>query len=371
MVSTSEIILEYVCPSLGLIGANLMFLAPLRDLQKAVTKGHGLGDLNPTPWAVMLGNCIGWSSYGVLTSNWFVFWANYPGFLIACWLNLGAVKLMYASHHRDEARRSLVDYLSSSSSKYSMTKASLRDEEKSFLGGDTLTRDEESNDNQNDKDSDNTCELGNGLTEKHASPPIEQTDGRPDTGKNDWAKIVWDVTSQTTPAKTPHERLVVGMVLLWSLLLSAIGFYKHYASIADTEGTVSNSDKISQSIVGYVVNFNLVFFYGAPLSAIGRVLKTRRSNTLHIPTMAMNTFNSVFWTAYALAPQINDPFIYIPNGLGVILGVIQFFLWMVFPRTPLDETSSNRPASTSLEIKHGETSDAETKERVTDVNPSQ
>ena len=68
VITTTEIILEYVCPSLGLIVANMMFAAPLRDLQKAVSLGQGLGDLNPTPWAFMLGNCVGWTSYGIITN---------------------------------------------------------------------------------------------------------------------------------------------------------------------------------------------------------------------------------------------------------------------------------------------------------------
>merc|ERR1711923_8054 len=48
--------------------------------------------------------------------------------------------------------------------------------------------------------------------------------------------------------------------------------------------------------------------------------------------MITNTCNSIFWTSYALAPQINDPFIYVPNGLGVLLGSIQFVLLLIFPR---------------------------------------
>lgn len=60
-VSAAEVILEYVCPTLGVLVGNLMFSAPFRDVQRAL-KNHHLGDLNPTPWAFMLGNCVGMSS---------------------------------------------------------------------------------------------------------------------------------------------------------------------------------------------------------------------------------------------------------------------------------------------------------------------
>jgi solute carrier family 50 protein (sugar transporter) len=74
--------------------ANIMFASPIKDLQKAVKKGD-LGDLNPTPWAFMLGNCLGWVTYGILLQNLWIFFGNAPGFIISVWLNLGAVKLLY------------------------------------------------------------------------------------------------------------------------------------------------------------------------------------------------------------------------------------------------------------------------------------
>jgi len=107
----AKIILEYVCPILGVILTNLMCIAPLKDLQNAVSSGVGIQSLNPTPWAFMLGNCLGWTAYGVLSKDWYIFAADCPGFLLACWLNLGAVKLIYSSHQQRETRESLVYYL--------------------------------------------------------------------------------------------------------------------------------------------------------------------------------------------------------------------------------------------------------------------
>jgi hypothetical protein len=59
MLSTSTIILEYVCPGLGVLVGTYMFMAPLKDCYDAVKAGKGFGDLNPTPWAFCTGNCIG------------------------------------------------------------------------------------------------------------------------------------------------------------------------------------------------------------------------------------------------------------------------------------------------------------------------
>jgi hypothetical protein len=75
----------------------------------------------------------------------------------------------------------------------------------------------------------------------------------------DWAKVVSNVTSQSTPAPAPHEHLVMVMVmvLLWTAIMSSIIYF--------AESFPSNTREL---FVGVVVNLNLVFFYGAPLSSI-------------------------------------------------------------------------------------------------------
>ena len=110
MPFASVIVLEYVCPALGTLFANLMFFAPYADCKSAIRQSQ-LGDLNPTPWAFMLGNCFGWVLYGMLLQNFWVYFANAPGFILSVWLNLGAVKMIYSTHHSTEMRKSLVDFL--------------------------------------------------------------------------------------------------------------------------------------------------------------------------------------------------------------------------------------------------------------------
>lgn len=52
MSDAGTIILEYVCPAVGVVLATQMFLAPYRDVQKAIKAGS-LGELNPLPWVFM------------------------------------------------------------------------------------------------------------------------------------------------------------------------------------------------------------------------------------------------------------------------------------------------------------------------------
>lgn len=102
----------------------------------------------------------------------------------------------------------------------------------------------------------------------------------------------------------------------------------------------SFSNETRQFIVGITVNANLVFFYGAPLSTIFKVMKTRSSASIHIPTMITNTLNGIFWTAFGIA--VFDWFIAVPNGLGALLGGIQFVLCIFFPRKPSSSESATK-----------------------------
>jgi solute carrier family 50 protein (sugar transporter) len=92
--SLAFILADYVAPTIGCILSTLTFSAPIKSLLTAIKSGS-LGSLNPTPWAFMTGNTIGWLAYSFITLDLFVFFANAPGLLISIWLNTGAMKLQY------------------------------------------------------------------------------------------------------------------------------------------------------------------------------------------------------------------------------------------------------------------------------------
>jgi solute carrier family 50 protein (sugar transporter) len=149
----------------------------------------------------------------------------------------------------------------------------------------------------------------------------------------DYAKVVWDVTAQHTKAPIAHEMLVLFMVIFWTAVLCLIGWADSFSS-----GT-------KNMIVGTISNLNLVFFYGAPLSTIFQVLKTRSSSSIHVLTMVINTVTSAFWVAFGVAAS--DLFISVPNGLGTLLGVIQFLLCFLFPRTKRADADNQQAAEPS------------------------
>jgi solute carrier family 50 protein (sugar transporter) len=224
--------------------------------------------------------------------NFWIFAGNAPGFILSVWLNLGAVKLLHQGHCSSDLRKSLVNYLQEHES---TALSSIQDR-----NGD-------------------------------AEPPKEKSadDGtkKQSTAATDWASIVWNVTSQNTPAPTPHEHLILGMVVIWMCCVSVIAFAN------------ALSQESKQFIVGLLVNVILVFFYGAPLSTILKILRDRNTASLHIPTMILNTLNGIFWMVYGIA--VNDYFLIAPNGLGAGLGGIQIVLSFLFPRSTSSSSSSS------------------------------
>lgn len=318
MTSTKEIILEYVCPGLGVLIGNFMFAAPVLDLKAAIDKGD-LGNLNPTPWAFMLGNCMGWVLYGTLLQNLWVFFGNAPGLLVSIWLNLGAVKLLYQKHHVTEMRDVTVAFLNNKEHPKRIIIPNDGD------AGEIIVATKDNNSSANDDEA-NNCNSKSNATKND----------------DDWATTIYNLTSNMKPAPSRHETLVMLMCVIWVIFGTILAL-------------VNDMDLDSKVLmVGIVTNCILIFFYGAPLSTIFTVLKEKHTASIHIPTMMLNTLNSSFWCAYGIA--IGDFFLAAPNGLGAMFGGIQIFLYVTFPRTPSSSSSSSSAGTSGGRSGSGSTS---------------
>mmetsp|Transcript_4093 Transcript_4093/g.7515 ORF Transcript_4093/g.7515 Transcript_4093/m.7515 type:complete len:620 (-) Transcript_4093:177-2036(-) len=302
-MDASTIILEYVCPIIGIVLATQMFLAPFKDVQKAIKSGS-LGELNPLPWVFMLGNCIGWVFYSYLTRNFFLFAGNITGLIVSIWFNLSASNLLFKQQIAQ-----LPDVIN------------IVDEEQSGSTSDDSTMKLKQEQDQIEPNEEEK-ELNLGKDDSYRSilpnqpPPITELP-----------------VFYTAPM---HDYQVMAMSLLWIIVFSVLGF----------GDSISTTGK--QLIVGVTTNLCLVFFYGAPLSSIAIVLKTRNTATLHVPTMFTNTASSVFWGVYGAA--VLDFFVMVPNLLGALLGFTQIVLYMIFPRV---ETTTV-PVITAVVPKQGE-----------------
>ncbi|KAL3079077.1 hypothetical protein niasHS_014859 [Heterodera schachtii] len=82
--------------------------------------------------------------------------------------------------------------------------------------------------------------------------------------------------------------------------------------------------------LGFVcMTFNIMNF-GAPLAGLTVVLRNRCCATLPLPLCVANLLVSSQWCLYGVC--VNDIFIIIPNGAGMLLASLQISLFLVFPR---------------------------------------
>ncbi|GIL88438.1 hypothetical protein Vretimale_15406 [Volvox reticuliferus] len=88
-------------------------------------------------------------------------------------------------------------------------------------------------------------------------------------------------------------------------------------------------DSTASLISGYTAVFVLLCYYGAPLSTIAEVLRSRSSASLYWPISIMNTVNGLLWVAYGTA--VHDMFIAVPNAVGATFGLIQIALIQCYP----------------------------------------
>jgi solute carrier family 50 (sugar transporter) len=95
-ITWEDVLFDFICPSLGVVIATALSTFPALDLLRALRVGN-LGPLNPNPWAIMTGNCLGWCAYAFYTQDPFLLASSLPGLLVSFWLNMGAAKLQYVA----------------------------------------------------------------------------------------------------------------------------------------------------------------------------------------------------------------------------------------------------------------------------------
>ena len=85
----------------------------------------------------------------------------------------------------------------------------------------------------------------------------------------------------------------------------------------------------SQALGQYATAICIILF-ASPLSTIATVVKTRDSASILGPLTIAQVTNCLMWTVYGLL-SAKDIFVWGPNGTGLILGLVQLALKLLFP----------------------------------------
>lgn len=251
--------------------------APIIDLRQALQVGS-LGELNPVPWVFMTGNCLGWCAYAYYTGDPFVLAANLPGLLLSLWLNQGAIKLQYLELKTRSSSSTL----------------SLPLSPEPIIGNHSIDLDGE---NENNDFQDDAIIRNYGTSSNvDLDNPISNGDRR---------TMMSSSSSSEQLIFVSQEVKLYRILLVWCGILLWVGWIAPLLATSNSSNLVTDiaSREDAAEIVGWLVNVNLIFFYGAPLTSILQVLQTRRSSSIHRPTMYMSSLNATFWTGYGTSMQ--------------------------------------------------------------------
>lgn len=81
-------------------------------------------------------------------------------------------------------------------------------------------------------------------------------------------------------------------------------------------------------VVGISGSFFIILTYSSPLSVLHKVYSKRSAAAIHLPLTLTSTMNAMLWLIYGLA--LNDPFLWAPMTVGMVMNVLQIVLKMVY-----------------------------------------
>lgn len=118
-----------------------------------------------------------------------------------------------------------------------------------------------------------------------------------------------------------------------------LGVFAVFGAIASTSLCIFEPPQ-RQIFVGYLSVLSLISMFASPLFVINLVIKTRSVEYMPFYLSLATFLMSLSFVVYGLFEC--DIFIYVPNGIGAILGVLQLGLYVYYSETYEEESSRRR-----------------------------
>ena len=121
--------------------------------------------------------------------------------------------------------------------------------------------------------------------------------------------IVCTLAYQTFTEKTSKEiYLVSGLIIILAIYF------------------LLNNATYSLGMIGVCLS---VILMGSPLATLRTVIEEKSTNSLPLATSIATFFNALSWSLYGTI-EVNDPIVYIPNLIGLLLASIQLLLFVIY-----------------------------------------
>jgi solute carrier family 50 protein (sugar transporter) len=129
--------------------------------------------------------------------------------------------------------------------------------------------------------------------------------------------------------RTQLEVISLFFVFVWG----SVGFVA--AILEDKEQGIA--------IIGILGNIVVFGLFASPLSTFPKIVKRKDSSSINRPFAICQVLNCIVWVSYGLAT--NDIYLATPNFVGLLLGLAQVSLILLYPPKPVALES---PAATKV-----------------------
>lgn len=138
------------------------------------------------------------------------------------------------------------------------------------------------------------------------------------------------ITEASERFLTIFETILVSSVIMWAIVIL-------FTALVYTNTTTGTN------LVGGLAAATAIMYFGIPLSSLYTIIQTRNASSLYIPTISANLTNCVLFFFYGVI-ALNDPNVYVPNGLGATLSLIQISIaWYYRNATPIEKPVESAP----------------------------
>lgn len=129
------------------------------------------------------------------------------------------------------------------------------------------------------------------------------------------------------------------LLILWwrqlrmlGLLLAVIGLF----AIIVVSSLLIVDLAVRHDVIGFLSCASLISMFASPLFIINLVIRTRSVEFMPF-SLSLSTF--LMSTSFMLYGIFNfDPFVYIPNGIGTILGIVQLVLFCYYKNVAREDS---------------------------------
>eukprot|EP00039_Didymoeca_costata_P016101 m.282472 g.282472 ORF g.282472 m.282472 type:complete len:300 (+) comp16337_c0_seq63:1597-2496(+) len=149
-------------------------------------------------------------------------------------------------------------------------------------------------------------------------------------------------------------RDIMQKILMVTVLILTVEVLVLFVSIPD-EGKDDNDDDddgkddVRVTIAGTLFVIYLAVMYYSPASTVMHIIKTKDASSILPPLQLAVTTNAVIWLTYGLF--IEQPYIWGPNVVGLVIGVLLFVLYFIYP------SNKRKERKLRSKLKHEENTD--------------